>query len=88
MARICPRPPSVRSCRPSSAWSRRHAPRVADRLAATRLILGKLDVDVQRAEQANRVGRRVREKTVAETGDEERDSHGGRGVQELGVRSI
>jgi hypothetical protein len=46
-------------------------------LAAARLILGKVDVDVQRAEEANGVGGRVRKETVTETGDKKRDSHGG-----------
>jgi hypothetical protein len=51
--------------------SLRHVARVPRRLAAAHLIAREVDLDVQRAEEANGVCSRVREKAVTEAGDEE-----------------
>jgi hypothetical protein len=57
--------------------SLRYVARVPRRLAAARLIPREIHFYVQGAEEANGVDRCVSEKTVTETGDEKRDSHGG-----------
>ena len=48
---------------------------VPRRLATTALTLGKVNLDVQRMEEANGVSRCVGKEAITKTGDEKRDSH-------------